>query len=161
MYRELGLDVVGLRYFTVYGPRQRPDMAIRRLCRAVLDGKPFKLKGDGRQSRDFTYVDDAVDATVRAMSAVQADPVLNVGGGEEATLVRLIETVGFLAGGEVPVVRKKAAPGDVTRTSADTARARRNLGWRPLVGLEDGLRAELEWAAGQRSAEGALAGRDA
>ena len=74
VYRHLGLDVVGLRYFTVYGPRQRPDMAIRRLCGAALDGTAFPLTGDGRQSRDFTHVDDAVDATVRAASALVAEP---------------------------------------------------------------------------------------
>ena len=98
VYRELGLEVVGLRYFTVYGPRQRPDMAIRRLCEAALAGTPFPLLGDGRQSRDFTHVDDAVDATVRAMHASEPAPLLNVGGGEEASMSSLIETIGAMAG---------------------------------------------------------------
>ena len=156
VYRHLGLDVVGLRYFTVYGPRQRPDMAIRRLCRAALDGTPFPLKGDGRQSRDFTYVDDAVDATVRAMLATEPDPVLNIGGGEESSLAGLIEAVESLAGRTVSVVRSHAAAGDVSRTHADTTRARTSLGWRPLVGLDQGLRSELAWVA--RTAPGPARG---
>ena len=161
VYRQLGLDVVGLRYFTVYGPRQRPDMAIRRLCRAALDGTPFPLHGDGRQSRDFTYVDDAVDATVRAMAASGPEAVLNVGGGEESSLAGLIETVGALAGRPVAVVRHDAAAGDVTRTSADTTRARRSLGWRPVVGLDEGLRAELAWVAERRTDRAAGVSRGA
>ena len=149
VYRHLGLDVVGLRYFTVYGPRQRPDMAIRRLCQAALGGTPFPLHGDGAQSRDFTYVDDAVDATVRAMSATDPDPLLNVGGGEEASLKSLIETVGAMAGRQVLVVRSDAPDGDVSRTRADTTRARHSLGWRPRVGLAEGLQSELEWVANE------------
>jgi nucleoside-diphosphate-sugar epimerase len=152
VYRNLGLEVVGLRYFTVYGPRQRPDMAIRRLCEAALAQTPFRLLGDGRQSRDFTYVDDAVDATVRAVHAAEPDPLLNIGGGEEATMTDLIEAVGILAGRSVPVVRSDAQPGDVQRTRADTSRARSSIGWRPLVGLTEGLRSELDWVADARDA---------
>lgn len=159
VYRHLGLDVVGLRYFTVYGPRQRPDMAIRRLCEAALGGPPFRLLGTGRQSRDFTHVDDAVDATVRAMLADRPDPLLNVGGGTEATLASVVEAVGAINGHPVPVVRSGVQAGDVSRTSADTTRARRTLGWRPAVGLVEGLRSEVEWVAAQRGVDlGAGAG---
>jgi len=152
VYRHLGLEVVGLRYFTVYGPRQRPDMAIRRLCEASLDGPSFHLHGSGRQSRDFTHVDDAVDATVRAMHADHPDPLLNVGGGTEATLASVVEAVGAMTGQPVPVVRSGVQAGDVSRTSADTTRARRSIGWSPAVGLSEGLRSELEWVADQRGA---------
>jgi UDP-glucuronate 4-epimerase len=145
VYRHLGLDVVGLRFFTVYGPRQRPDMAIRRICRAVIDGTRFTLHGDGSQSRDFTYVDDAVDASVRAMLATDPEPVLNIGGGEESTLAGLIDAVGCLAGRPVPVVQRDTAAGDVSRTRADTTRARHSLGWAPQVGLGEGLRRQLAW----------------
>ena len=151
VYRNLGLDVVGLRYFTVYGPRQRPDMAIRRLCEAALGGAPFLLHGSGRQSRDFTHVDDAVDATVRAMRAANPDPILNVGGGEEASLTSLVERLGAMAGRPVPVVRSDTQVGDVTRTCADTTAARGSLGWRPLINLTQGLRSELEWVADRRT----------
>ena len=153
VYRELGLEVVGLRYFTVYGPRQRPDMAIRRLCEAALAGTPFTLLGDGRQSRDFTHVDDAVDATVRAMHASEPAPLLNVGGGEEASMSSLIETIGAMAGRPVPVVRSGAQAGDVTRTRADTTRARHCLRWRPVVGLTEGLRSELDWVADRQDGD--------
>ena len=151
VYRSLGSDIVGLRYFTVYGPRQRPDMAIRRMCEAALGATPFPLHGTGAQSRDFTFVDDAVDATVRAMLAHDPGPVLNVGGGEEASVQALLDQVGSLAGRPVPVVRSAAALGDVTRTSADTTLARERLSWRPLTSLAEGLRAELEWVAGRRT----------
>ena len=154
VYRHLGLEVVGLRYFTVYGPRQRPDMAIRRLCEAAVGGPPFPLHGSGRQSRDFTHVDDAVDATVRAMHAARPDPLLNVGGGEEASLTSLVETVGRLAGRPVSFVRSEAQAGDVSRSRADTTRARRTLGWRPLVGLGEGLRSELAWVVARRRSDG-------
>ena len=150
VYRHLGLDVVGLRYFTVYGPRQRPDMAIRRLCEAALGGTPFTLHGSGRQSRDFTHVDDAVDATVRAMHGTAAEPLLNVGGGEEASLADLLDILGSMAGRAVPVVRSEAQAGDVLRTRADTTLARRSLGWRPSTGLAEGLRSELDWVGERR-----------
>lgn len=155
VYRHLGLEVVGLRYFTVYGPRQRPDMAIRRLCEAALGGTTFPLLGSGRQSRDFTHVDDAVDATVRAMHAANPDPLFNIGGGEEASLTRLIEAVGSMAGRPVPLVTSDAQAGDVSRTRADTTRARRSLGWRPEIGLAEGLRSEFEWVADRHDRDGA------
>ena len=145
VYRGLGIETIGLRFFTVYGPRQRPDMAIRRICEAAVGGPAFRLSGDGAQSRDFTYVTDAVDATVRAMTALRPGGVLNVGGGEEATVNKVIDIVGTLAGAPVPVVRGGAAIGDVRRTGGDTGRARRQLGWAPTVDLVEGLWAELEW----------------
>jgi len=154
VYGISGLSAVGLRYFTVYGPRQRPDMAMRRLCEAVFSGEPFPLFGDGSQSRDFTHVADAVDATVRAGSAVDPFAVYNVGGGEEATLATVIATIEGLAGRRVPLDRQEAQRGDVLRTSADTTRARQSLGWAPAVGLEDGLASELEWVRARRVAAG-------
>ncbi len=150
IYRAGGLETVGLRYFTVYGPRQRPDMAMTRLCRAVLGGPAFPVMGDGTQSRDFTYVADAVDATVRAMAA-GADvlpPVLNVGGGQEATLRQVIDLVGSIAGRPAPLEWGPVQRGDVRRTGADTSLARRVLGWAPTTILADGLAAQLAWAAG-------------
>ncbi|MCB0994386.1 MAG: NAD-dependent epimerase/dehydratase family protein [Acidimicrobiales bacterium] len=149
--RSAGLETVGLRYFTVYGPRQRPDMAMRRLCEAVLGGPTFRLHGDGSQSRDFTYVADAVDATIAAMTAPTPHPVLNVGGGQEASMTEVIATIEGLAGRPIPLERTDAQRGDVVRTGADTERARSELGWTPRVQLADGLRAELDWAATRRA----------
>lgn len=148
--RQGGLDAVGLRYFTVYGPRQRPDMAMRRLCEAAHGGPAFRLFGDGRQSRDFTYVTDAVDATVRAMTTHDPGPILNVGGGVEASMNTVIDTIGELAGRPLDVERTGTQRGDVQRTCADTRRARELLGWCPEVGLRDGLRAELQFVLERR-----------
>lgn len=155
IYRGLGLETVGLRYFTVYGPRQRSDMAFRRLCEAVAADGTFPLYGDGGQSRDFTYVADAVDATLRA--GVVADPraIYNVGGGQEATMEEVIALLAELADRPVRIDRRSAERGDVRRTSADTTSARETLGWQPTTGLRDGLAAELEWVLA-RSRQAAL-----
>lgn len=145
VYAGQGLPTVGLRYFTVYGPRQRPDMAIRRLCEAAIGGPAFRLRGDGTQVRDFTHVADAVEATVRALTADRPHPLLNIGGGEEASMLDVIRRVGRLAGAPVPVQHQPAEFGDVRRTAGDTRRARAGLGWAPRVRLDDGLRSELDW----------------
>lgn len=147
VYRDLGLETVGLRYFTVYGPRQRPDMAIRRLCEAAHGGEEFRMFGDGTVSRDFTYVLDVVDATIRAVLAKNPSSVFNVGGGEEATMASIISVLGRLTGKPMPFATTAAQSGDVQRTAADTSRARRQLGWAPKVGLTEGLQAELDWVA--------------
>jgi nucleoside-diphosphate-sugar epimerase len=152
VYRDDGLAIVGLRYFTVYGPRQRPDMAMRQMCDAVLAGTAFAIYGDGFQSRDFTFVSDACDATVRAASAAEPAAIYNVGGGAEASLARVVEIVERLAGTRLELRRVAHQRGDVRRTAADTTAARRDLGWRPIVNLEDGLRAELEWVQNATSA---------
>lgn len=145
IYATQGLSVVGLRYFTVYGPRQRPDMATRRLCEAVLNGQTFPLYGDGSQSRDFTYVADAVDATVRAAEAPVVERVYNIGGGQEATLLEVIGFIEKFAGRKAVIVQKSVQPGDVIRTGADTSLAQRSLGWRPSITLEEGIQHELDW----------------
>src|SRR5262249_48741047 len=115
-----GLDVVTLRYFTVYGPRQRPDMALSRIVGALARGVPFELYGDGSQSRAFTYVADAVEATIRAMERAPAGAVYNVGGGVEATVREAIETLERIAGRSLELVARPAEKGDVRRTAADT-----------------------------------------
>jgi nucleoside-diphosphate-sugar epimerase len=150
IYRDAGLSTAGLRYFTVYGPRQRPDMAMRKLCEALLDGAPFPLYGDGSQSRDFTHVADAVDATFRAGLAPDVRAVYNVGGGHEATLSEIVALLEELAGRDAVLDRRPAQAGDVKRTSADTACAREDLGWQAGVGLREGLRSQLEWVRGRR-----------
>jgi nucleoside-diphosphate-sugar epimerase len=145
VYRAQGLPVVGLRYFTVYGPRQRPDMAMRRLCEALLAGEPFPVYGDGTQSRDFTFVEDAVDATLRAADAIDPEAIYNVGGGHEATLREIIASLERLTGIQAALEKHDEQPGDVRRTGADTTRAHRDLGWQPLTDLGEGLRRQFEW----------------
>jgi len=151
IYRAGGLSTVGLRYFTVYGPRQRPDMAMRRLCEALLDGASFPLRGDGAQSRDFTHVADAVDATLRAALAPDPAAIYNVGGGHEATLAEVIGRLEDMAGRTVALERGPAQAGDVRRTAADTTRALADLAWAPTVGLDEGLCSELDWVAARRA----------
>ena len=155
IYRGQGLPSVGLRYFTVYGPRQRPDMAMRLLCEALLEGTPFPLYGDGGQSRDFTHVADAVDATYRAALADDPSAIYNVGGGHEATLAEVIAVLEDLAGRRAVLDRRPDQAGDVRRTAARTARAEAELGWSARVGLRDGLRSELDWVVSRRRLLGA------
>lgn len=141
--RARGLECVGLRYFTVYGPRQRPDMAVRRMCDAIWGGPAFPLLGDGSQRRDLTHVSDAVEATVRAAGAERPAPIYNVAGGEPATVAAMIAALERLAGRPMPLVRLPAAAGDVSATAAALALARRDLGYAPRTALADGLRGQL------------------
>jgi nucleoside-diphosphate-sugar epimerase len=149
---EHGVDTVALRYFSVYGPRQRPDMAFRRFCEAIVANQPLELYGDGRQTRDFTYVADIVAAT-RAAAERETRPgrVFNVGGGDRTSLNRALEVLAGLAGRPLDVRRGARESGDVRDTGADTARAREELGFKPGTSLEEGLAAELEWVARTRA----------
>jgi UDP-glucuronate 4-epimerase len=143
---EQGLDTVSLRFFSVYGPRQRPDMAFRRFCEAIVAGAPIEVFGDGQQSRDFTYVADIVAATRAAgETSTPAGRVYNVGGGDSVSLNRALETLAGLAGRPLDVRRRARESGDVRDTGADTTRARSELGFEPQTDLESGLLAELEW----------------
>ncbi len=143
---NFAVPVVSLRYFTVYGPRQRPDMAIHRLIDATRTGGAFRLYGDGAQVRDFTFVDDAVEATVRAACADLAPGLaLNVAGGASASLRDVIELVGAATGMPVPVTTSGAQAGDVDRTGGDITLARELLGWRPCVGLREGIARQVAW----------------
>jgi UDP-glucuronate 4-epimerase len=145
--RSLGLDAVVLRYFNAYGPRQRPDMAFPRIVDALLEGRPFMLFGDGEQSRSFTYVRDVVAASILAMEQAAVGSVYNVGGGEEATMNETIALLERISGRRLEVERTDAVAGDQRRTKADTTRIRDDLGWQPRTSLEDGLRAQWDWAA--------------
>jgi UDP-glucuronate 4-epimerase len=145
--RGFGLDAVVLRYFTVYGPRQRPDMLFRRVCERLLDGGTFEIYGSGAQSRSFTYAGDAVGATVAAMERAPAGSLYNVGGGEEASLLEAIALLERIAGRSLSVRHVDAAKGDVPRTKADVSRIGAELGWAPATSLEDGLSAMWAWRA--------------
>jgi UDP-glucuronate 4-epimerase len=146
VYAERGLHVASLRYFTVYGPRQRPDMAFHRLIDAALGGPAFPLRGGGDQVREFTFVDDAVAATLAATTAdLPPGWVGNVGGGEPTSLRRAIELVEELTGQPVPIERQASAPGDPGRTAADLTRTSARLGWRPTTTLRSGLAAQVAW----------------
>jgi len=147
-----GLDAVVLRYFTVYGPRQRPDMFFRRVCEALLDGGTFEIFGTGQQSRSFTYVGDTVTATMLAMEQADRGALFNVGGGEEATMLEAIALLERLSGLTLDVRHVGTAKGDVSRTSADVSRIGTALGWRPETSLEDGLARMWSWASARVAA---------
>ena len=155
------VDAVALRYFSVYGPRQRPDMAFRRFCEAAVAGDAIEIYGDGRQTRDFTYVGDVVAATRAAGEASGvAGRVFNIGGGSRVSLSSTLDVLAELAGRPLDVRRGERESGDVQDTGADIERARATLGFEPATSLREGLRAELEWVA--RRAAGdlrAVAGR--
>ena len=143
--RTFGLDAVGLRYFTVYGPRQRPDMAFARIVDALVGGSPFELFGDGGQSRSFTFVGDVVEATIAAAGA-QPGARYNVGGGAESTMRSTIELLEEISGRKLDLRAGPSAPGDMLRSKADTSAIERDLGWQATTSLKDGLRAQWDWA---------------
>jgi UDP-glucose 4-epimerase len=140
-----GVPATSVRYFTVYGPRQRPDMAFNRFIRAAIDGTPITLYGDGEQTRDFTYVADAVAATIAAGQRGVAGRAYNIGGGSRVTVNHVLEIIGRLAGRPLDVRREPPQKGDMRDTFADTTLARRDLGFSPRVSLEEGIEAEYRW----------------
>jgi len=142
-----GVPTVSLRYFTVYGPRQRPDMAFHRFLRATRRGEPITLFGDGEQTRDFTFVADAVAATVEAGRRGVPGRVYNVGGGSRVSMNDVIAIIGRVAGRQPLVSVDPVQKGDMRHTYADTSLARTDLGFAPAVSLEDGLAAEYRWLA--------------
>ena len=149
--KSFGLDAVVLRYFTFYGPRQRPDMAFARIVDALARGSSFELYGDGLQSRSFTYVLDGVDATIAAMESPPG-AVYNVGGGREVSMRDVIATLEEISGSSLDVVERPAAAGDTRRTAPDVTAIERGIGWRPTTSIEDGLRAQWEWASSRVAA---------
>jgi len=146
-----GLQIACLRFFTVYGPRQRPDLAIHRFTHLIAAGQPVRMHGDGSSERDYTYITDCVDGVLAAVewtgrprAAGLAEPI-NIGGGARVRLDRLIELIGRTLGREVRIERHGDQPGDVRLTAADLRRAERELGYRPAVGIEEGIRHFVRW----------------
>jgi nucleoside-diphosphate-sugar epimerase len=141
------MAVATLRYFTVYGPRQRPDMGFRRFLEAALGGRSLTVYGDGEQTRDFTFVSDAVHANLLAMSAPVRAEAINVGGGRRVTLNEVLDVIGQVTGRRLRIERRPARPGDARHTAADGTRAEALLGYQPGVDLADGLAVEAAWVA--------------
>jgi UDP-glucose 4-epimerase len=147
-YKNFGVPAVSLRYFTVYGARQRPDMAFHRFLRSATEGKHIAVYGDGEQSREFTHVDDIVEATWMASKNGLAGEVFNIGGGSRITLNQVIRIIQEIVDREIEARYEGKQKGDVRHTFADMTKAAEELGYQPKVQLQDGLRREYEWIKG-------------
>lgn len=140
-----GLHTASLRYFTVYGPRQRPDMAFHRLLRSAHTDSSFPLFGDGRQTRDFTFINDAVSATIAASERGPAGAVYNIGGGSRVSMLDVIETIETITGKKLRVEYQEQQKGDMRNTYADTSAAQEHLDYHPRTALREGLEHEWKW----------------
>ncbi|TET90505.1 MAG: NAD-dependent epimerase/dehydratase family protein [Methanomassiliicoccales archaeon] len=141
-----GLKIVTLRYFTVFGPRQRPDMAIRKFVHLMSSGKPARIFGNGEQTRDFTYISDIVDANMLAMKSNGADgEVLNIGGGSSVSVNEVVSRIGEYFPDSPPPVYQGIQEGDVDHTLSDNSKARELLGWKPKTSFDEGLKKSIDW----------------
>jgi len=143
--RNFSIPAVSVRYFTVYGPRQRPDMAFARFMQALSAGEDIEVFGDGEQTREFTYVSDAVEGTIKASTADVVGQVFNLGGGSRVTVNQVLATLEEISGIKVRRQNLPAAPGDPRHTGASINLARERLGWEPRVSIRDGLTRQWEW----------------
>jgi UDP-glucose 4-epimerase len=144
-HANYAVPTVAVRYFTVYGPRQRPDMAFHRFLRGILGNEPLSLYGDGEQTRDFTFVEDAVAATIAAAEHGTNGTVYNVGGGSRVSMNEILDVMAQCTGKNPDIRRQETQIGDMRDTFADTTRARKELGFSPRVILKDGILAEYQW----------------
>lgn len=144
-WRNFGIPVVALRFFTVYGPRQRPDMAFHQFIRAAVEGREMVVFGNGEQTRDFTFVGDTVEGIIRAAWSTTAGEAFNLGGGSRVSVNTVIQLLETITGREARVRYIAAGQGDVRHTSADIRRAEAMLGYHPRTALTEGLRREREW----------------
>lgn len=157
-WRCFGVPVVALRYFTVYGPRQRPDMAFTKFIGAIMADQPVSVYGDGRQTRDFTFVSDAVEATISAATHEVVGEALNVGGGSRVSVLEVLHTLRGILERPVAIEWQPAPAGDVRNTGADLTRSRVALDYQPQVSLAEGLRAQAAWWIETAAAFGAPVG---
>ena len=145
-----GIGVTNLRFFTVYGPRQRPDLAIHKFTRLISSGQPIELYGDGSTSRDYTWIDDIVDGCVAAVEQLATDAtgayrIYNLGGAQATTLAGLVDLIGTALGLQPQIVRLPEQLGDMRQTWADVTLAARDLGYRPRVSIDDGIKRFVDW----------------
>lgn len=144
-YQNYGTPIVSLRYFTVYGPRQRPDMGINKFVHAVLNDDIIEIYGDGSQTRDFTYVSDVVQANLLAARSDAAGESFNIGGGSRISVNDLVGLIEDAAGKDAQIKYIEAQKGDVKHTYADVTKAGRLIGYKPVVGIREGVRRYVEW----------------
>ena len=145
-YKNFGIPFVGLRYFSVYGPRQRPDMGFHKFFKAILESKPITIYGDGHQSRDFTFVSDIISANLAAATIPEAvGQVFNIGGGSSVSLSEVLKTMEEIVGTTIKKNYVETAMGDARHTSADVSKAKQILNYKPKIPLVDGLTQEWNW----------------
>lgn len=143
-FRNFGVPVVSLRYFTVYGPRQRPDMAFHKFIRGIILDEEIEIYGDGTQTRDFTYVDDVVEANILSLNSPPGE-VFNIGGGESISLIDALRLIEKLLGKKAKVKKREPQKGDLQDTLADIKKAKRIINYKPKVKIEEGLEKEILW----------------
>ncbi len=143
-HKNFGIPVTSLRYFTVYGPRQRPDMAFHRFIRAILKGEEMTLFGTGEQTRDFTYVSDIVEANILAMKSNLSGETFNIGGGSRISVNETISIIEHIIGKKAKIRHKESQRGDMKHTAADITKAM-GIGYKPQVGIERGLEEQIRW----------------
>lgn len=145
-HKNFGVPIVALRYFTVYGPRQRPDMAFHKFFKAILQDEAIPIYGDGQQTRDFTYVSDVVAANLAAATVPQAvGEIFNIGGGSRVVLAEVLDTMAEIVGKPIKKNYIEKAMGDARHTAADVSKAQEILGYQPQVSLREGLTQEWQW----------------
>ena len=144
-WKNYQIPVISLRYFTVYGPRQRPDMAFHKFIKAILNGEEIEIYGDGKQTRDFTFISDAVSGNILAMDSDAKGEVFNIGGGSRVLLNEVLDSIQKIAGRTAKVVYRDVQKGDVRHTLADTSKAKKYLGYNPRVNLKTGLAEQWKW----------------
>lgn len=148
-WKSYGLPAISLRFFTVYGPRQRPDMAISKFTKAITRGEQISIYGDGTQTRDFTYVKDIVEANILAATKGEPGRAYNVGGGNRISVLNLVTLLGKICNITPNPIFLPAQKGDVPNTLADTSRIKKDLDWEPKTAIQDGLEAYVHWAVDQ------------
>ncbi len=147
-YKNYGVPTVSLRYFTVYGPRQRPDMAFQGFLSSLLLGQGIEIYGSGAQTRDFTFISDAVEANLLAMDKGKEGGVYNIGGGSRISLIEAVGVMEEVSGKKAKVEYREPQKGDVKHTYADIRKAKTDLGYSPKVGIGDGLGEHYRWLRG-------------
>jgi UDP-glucuronate 4-epimerase len=147
-----GIPTTCLRFFTVYGPRQRPEMAIAKFVRAAIEGRPVPFYGDGTTRRDYTYVDDVVDGVLAALDRCEGYEIYNLGESATTSLAELVDAIGAIVGRPLRLDRQPPQPGDVPLTCADVSKARARLGYAPRVPVREGLQRYVEWCRGELAA---------
>ncbi len=144
-FKNFGIPTISLRYFTVYGPRQRPDMAFNKFISAILQNKEIQIYGEGNQTRDFTFIRDIVEATFAASQTDVNGEVFNIGGGSRVTLIQVINLIGEILDKPVKMQYTEPQHGDVLHTWANISKAQKILNYNPLVSLKEGLKEEIDW----------------